>query len=300
MTELRQVDLVITRRITPAFREGDESIDLTPYESPIPTGRIVDVDIVMKLLAETETRYAAKPAQSDTWLGPRLHAALRLTRAEAATQGIWSWLALGPCASYIRWRWSTNLQVSRFVGSSYDHGLARLWWMAELFRNGSDYTVAEQALSNRDIAQNFLRMDIAHHRPTCQAFMRVPSRRRPGRPLTGREANALAKAANCAATTLVYDVIAPDLPLDGDARRDWIQTEIDINELLEGVPQGPPDPKVPDDAIGTMTALMTELFADAPIRDDKKTDGEPAEGESDDSDTEMVNLDKPEDKAVAD
>jgi hypothetical protein len=275
VTELRQVDAAVNRLITPAFREGDESIDLTPYESPLPTGRVIDVDLLVQLLAETESRYSAKPSQSDSWLGPRLHSALRLTRAEAANQGVWSWLALGPCANYIRWRWGAQLQVSRFVGPYHLHGLARLWWMAELFRNGPDYQVAEQALKNADIAQYFLRLDIAHHRPTCQAFMRVPSRRRTGGPLQGREANALAKAANCAATTLVYEAIAPDSPLDGDARRDWVEAEFDIADLINGAPpEGPPDPPVPDDAIATMTALMSELFADAPIRDEKDAEEE--------------------------
>lgn len=274
MTELRQVDAAIHRLITPAFREGDESIDLTPYESPLPTGRVIDVDVVVQLLAETESRFGAKPSQSDSWLGPRLHSALRLTRAEAAIQGVWSWLALGPCAGYIRWRWGATLQVSRFVGPYHLHGLARLWWMAELFRDGSDYQAAEQALKNADIAQYFLRLDIAHHRPTCQAFMRVESRRRPGEPLTGREANALAKAANCAATTLVFEAIAPDSPLDGDARRDWVEAEADIAELINGEPKGPPDPPVPDDAVAAMTALMSQLFADAPIRDDIEIEGD--------------------------
>src|SRR4051794_24913888 len=164
-------------------------------------------------------RFGDNRPSSDAWLGPRLHASLRLTRAEAAIPGVWTWLGLGPGANYIRWRWAKELDLSRFAGAYYLHGLGRLWWMAELFRDGTDYAPAEAALRNGDIAQNFLRMDIAHHRPTCQAFMRVPSRRRPGQPLTGREANALAKAANCAATTLVYEAVAPDVALDPDARR---------------------------------------------------------------------------------
>ena len=143
--------------------------------------------------------------------------------------------------------------------------------MAELFRNGADYAPAEAALCNGDIAQNFLRMDIAHHRPTCHAFMRVPSRRRPGQSLTGREANALAKAANCAATTLVYEAIAPDVMLDPDARREWIEIEVDVADLLDGLPAGPEDPEVPSDAVAAMTSVLTEIFADAPIRGDGST-----------------------------
>lgn len=291
MTELRQADLAVTRCITPAFLEGDESIDLAPYESPLPNGRTVDVAAMVAILAEAKTRFAPRPTDSDSWLGPRLHAGLRLTRAEAAIPQVWAWLALGLGADYLRWRWAPEVKVSRFAGASYENGLARLWWMAELFRNGTDYGAAVAALNNRDIAQNFLRMDIAHHRPTCQAFMLVPSRRRPGKPLTGREANALAKAANCAAATLSYDVIAPDLPLDGEARRAWIQIEVDAADLIDGVIEGPPDPKVPEELVVTMVELMTELFADAPIRDDKKKQENPDDDENSDAGAEPVLLD---------
>lgn len=228
MTELRQADAAVIRRVTAVFREGEETIDLVPYESTLPTGRHISIDPMVVLLEEAMVRFADKKSVSDSWLGPRLHAALRLTRAEAALPGVWIWLGLGPAASYIRWRWSPKLDLSRFVGAYYRHGLARLWWMAELFRNGPDYAPAVAALRNADIAQSFLRMDIAHHRPTCQAFMRVPSRRRPGDALTGREANALAKAANCAATTFVYDAMAPDAPLDADARLEWVEHEVDV------------------------------------------------------------------------
>jgi hypothetical protein len=268
MTELRQADAAVIRRVNSAFREGDETLDLLPYESALPTGRTVAIDAMVELLDETMKRFPEKGTAPDSWLGPRLHAALRLTRAEAAIPGVWTWLGLGPAARYIRWRWSPKLDLSRFAGAYYLHGLGRLWWMAELFRNGADYSPAVEALRNGDIAQNFLRHDIAHLRPTCQAFMRVPSRRRPGQALTGREANALAKAANCAATTLVYEAIAPDVPLDADARLEWIGIEVDAGELLDGLPTGPDDPPVPEDSIAAMTSVLTDVFADAPIRGD--------------------------------
>jgi len=274
MTVLRQADAAVIRRITTAFRQGDETIDLGPYEADLPTGRTVSVDPLVELLAATMERFADDRSGSDSWLGPRLHAALRLTRAEAAIPGVWTWLGLGSGAAYVRWRWSPQLDQSRFAGAPYLHALGRLWWMAELFRNGSDYGPAEAALRNGDIAQNFLRMDIAHHRPTCQAFMLVSSRRRPGEAMTGREANALAKAANCAATTLVYEAIAPDVPFDSDARRDWVEVEVDVADLIDDMPAGPGDPQVPAEAVATMTAVLTEIFADAPIRGDRGDEGD--------------------------
>ena len=293
MNELRQADSAVIRRVTPAFREGDEEIYLTPYESELPTGRIIAIDTMHELLDETMARFTVAPrarAQSDWWLGPRLHAALRLTRSEAANPGVWTWLGLGHAANYIRWRWAVKLDPSRFTGAYHLHGLARLWWMAELFRNGPDYAPAEAALRIGDIAQNFLRMDIAHHRPTCQAFLRVPSRRRPGRPMIGREANALAKAANCAATTLLYEAIAPDVPLEPDVRQHWVEIEVDVADLLDSLPKGPADPEVPEDSVAAMTDVLTDVFADAPIRGDHADSEGEEDMSSEDAAAEPVDL----------
>jgi Family of unknown function (DUF6339) len=293
MNELRHADSAVIRRVTPAFREGDEEIDLVPYESELPTGRNVLIDTVEELLDETMARFPRPPrarAQSDWWLGPRLHAALRLTRAEAANPGVWTWLGLGPAAKYIRWRWAMKLDPSRFTGAYHLHALGRLWWMAELFRNGGDYAPAEAALRIGDIAQNFLRMDIAHHRPTCQAFLYVPSRRHPGRPITGREANTLAKAANCAATTLLYEAIAPDVPLEPDVRQQWVEIEVDLADLVDSVPEGPADPEVPGDSVAAMTALLTDVFADAPIRGDRLDSDDEVDVSSEYAEGEAVDL----------
>lgn len=45
-----------------------------------------------------------RPTNADAWLAPRLHAALRLTRREAADRRIWNYLALGVAPDYVVWR----------------------------------------------------------------------------------------------------------------------------------------------------------------------------------------------------
>jgi hypothetical protein len=264
MTVLKEADETITRRVTAGFREGIETLELGTYDRDLGSGREVQLDELITVLAEAQTRFST-PSQSDSWLGPRLHAALRLTRREAASSGVWRWLGLGIGAEYIRWRWAKR-DLSRFVGSYYLHGLGRLWWMSELFRNGPDYGPAAEALLNQDIPQNFLRMDIAHHRPTCQGFLRVDSKRKAGGRLTGREANALAKAANCAATTVMFEAIAPDVTLDADAQLAWATSEIDIAQFFDDLPLGPDDPPVPEESLVRMMELLTEVFTEAPVR----------------------------------
>src|SRR3712207_5044930 len=77
--------------------------------------------------------------ESDTWLSPRLHSALRLTRAEAGDRGLWHWLALR-YRSYVEYRWTGDGGVNRdrWFGPVHKQALARLWWGAELFRDGDD------------------------------------------------------------------------------------------------------------------------------------------------------------------
>jgi hypothetical protein len=80
----------------------------------------------------------------EKWIAPRLHNALRLTRHEAGQADIWNYLALY-FSDYIRHRWMNpekdkNIAEYLFRYVTKDrHQLAKLWWMAEITRNGSTY-----------------------------------------------------------------------------------------------------------------------------------------------------------------
>jgi hypothetical protein len=266
-----EVDWAIRREVDDAVLAGEKTLALDPYAQPF--SREVDVSVPVQL-AQHAVHEWGKPTTSDAWFGPRLHSSLRLTRREAAHSGIWRWLALGPCASYVRWRWESR-DPTRFLGRADLHALARLWWMSELFRDGQDYAPAEKALAVQDVAQNLLRMNVAHHRPLCQGFLMVESRAMKGGQLNGREVNALAKAANCAATTIDYAAYAPDVALDADARAAWIAEEVDFEDVLTK-PIGPDDPAVPIESVDSMRGLLADLFVEAPVRGERVgSDDEP-------------------------
>jgi hypothetical protein len=249
---------------TAVLEQGAE-IDLTPFEVPVGTGRQVDVTPLETLLATTVDKFD-KPTESDRWLGPRLHLLLRLTREEASRDGVWRWLNLGIGFDYVRWRFGPEVQRSRYLGAQYLNALGRLWWMSELFRDGPDYRPAVVALTHQDIAQNFLRMGIAHHRPTCQAFLRVPPKDDSDRPLTGREWNALAKATNCGATTLMLEAIGPDPAPDVSIRDEWLKQVTPDPEPDTVLLTGPDEPAVPEKSVEALTEVLTDLFAKAPVR----------------------------------
>ena len=270
-------------RLTPAFRLGSDDLDLTDDVVEVSGLRPHLLEPVRVVLDEAMSRYSdADAAASDSWLGPRLHAALRLSRREAADRDVWRFLGLW-AADYVRWRFGAGddeedpenaAKAERFVGPHSKHAIARLWWMAEVFRDGKDYKPAALALTNQDIVNNFFRMSISNHRPTALAALGVLPTSEDGKSLPdGRRANALAKAANAAASTLMFDMIGPDGTIDVSARAQWESVRSDHDPLLylEKLPEGPDDGDTPAEAIAAMKTLLTELLAEAPVRGTKPT-----------------------------
>lgn len=270
MTDLKSLDHNATTLVRgAAFRAGLEQPSFADFETSLDFGHSVDLEAVRTFIDEAMRRFTRTESTSaDVWLAPRLHYALRLSRREAGHRGMWRWLGVVFAPEYVQWRWgspdastATAATEDRFVGADYKHALARLWWMAELFRDGPDYAPVESALKNQDIPNNLFRMDIAHHRPTVQAAVKVLDGR------SGREANALAKAANSAATTLIIDTISPDFELDSAGLVRWLSEDVDPGLYFDVLPPGPADPKVDPTAIATMVSLLGELLAEAPVRD---------------------------------
>ena len=271
MTLLMTLNHNSTKLMTPGFRLGTENPDFRDYEQSHHLDHPVDLHAVRSVLDEVMDRFiCGQGTEADSWLAPRLHHCLRLTRREAADRGVWRWLGAVFAPEYVRWRWgspdsnsedpSGAAQLERFVGADYKHALARLWWMAELFRDGRNYLPATMALLNQDIPNYLFRLDVAHHRPTVQAAVRVMDGR------TGREANALARAVNSAASTLVVDAIGHDVPLDPEASLTWVSGEIDPGLYFDEMPPGPEDPPVESEAVDSMVVLLEELLAEAPVR----------------------------------
>lgn len=221
-----------------------------------------------------------RPTQADAWLAPRLHAILRLTRAEAADPAIWNYLALGVAPDFVVWRHLSESKKSvnarYFKGPYHKQAFARLWWSAELFRNGSDYEPVVVACGNQDMLNTVLRLDVIDHRPTAQALVRLLQR---DVVRTGREANALGKAVNAAAATVMYDVIAPDVERDADAVQRWIdEAEEGTSVHHRPLPTGPAEEPAPTASVERLTDHFAELFAEVPVRG-KEASGEDAEGE---------------------
>lgn len=244
--------------------------DISSFAEPVePT---VDLTNLTELLAEGLRRWAsgafANPGQFDAWMGPRLHASLRLPRRLAADRDVWLHLGLTVGFDYTYARFGPVPERSRFTGGRDKHALGRLWWTTELFRNGPDYESCLVALGNQDIVNTIVRIDAAHHRPTCLAVARVRRREDRTSAMTGREANALSTAINCTATTLMLANLGPDAPTAPDNVASWIAEAdaFNIQDYYDALPEGPDEERVPDSSIDPLVELFTELLATAPVR----------------------------------
>lgn len=215
-------------------------------------------------------------------MAPRLHATLRLTRREAADRRLWNYLALGVAPDYVVWRHTTEpgkgeapkVTAKRFRGPADSQAFARLWWAAELYRNGSDYGPVVTACGQQEMLNTALRLSVIDHRPTAQALVDLMVR---GTVRTGREVNALVKAVNASAATIMYDVTAPDVERDGRSLAQWIENaEWAPAVPRRALPEGPDEERAPEESVATLTEHFAELFAEALVRG-KKTEDDAAE-----------------------
>ncbi|MBB5075655.1 DUF6339 family protein [Nonomuraea endophytica] len=226
-----------------------------------------DAEPIRQLVNEAMKRFTpAERTSADAWVAPVLHSTLRLTRREAADSRIWNYLAVRLAHDYVYWRHLSRgnpptVSRVRFSGPFHSQAFARLWWAAELFRDGSDYLPVVVACGNQDILNTVLRLDVILHRPTAQAIVRLLHT---GIVRTGRQVNALARAANTAGSTLSYEALAPDNFRDPDAYRDWIE-DMD-NDLVsyDSLPIGPSDGTTRATSVVALTTLFRQIYAESP------------------------------------
>ncbi|MFC8590818.1 DUF6339 family protein [Streptomyces atroolivaceus] len=263
-----------------AGREGLPQVAILRASTPIESDSARwGVEPVRELVEEAMSRFDTARTDADAWLAPRLHATLRMTRAEAANPGLWNFLALAVAPDYVLWRHlplggsldgdPRTVTGVRFVGPHYSQAFARLWWAAEMFRDGSDYTPAEIACGNQDMLNTALRLSTIDHKPTALALVRVlESLSRQGVTRLGDRVNALCTAVNVAGSTLMYEVIAPDDVPDHFALSEWIE-EVESASAVpwDRLPEGPVDGTARRSSCEVLTQMFERFAAEAPLRD---------------------------------
>jgi len=169
------------RLITPAFLDGAQH-ELEPaLWSPLASSfaRTLDLTAFHQAAEAAMTTFERYDTALDPWFAPRLHRALPLTRREAADDGVWRFLALIGRPELVRHRWANTSAAtmrSRFLqpGTRPDsNAIARLWWIAELSRDGDDYRLTERVLSRQSLANAIFIRALSQHRPAIAAAVEV-------------------------------------------------------------------------------------------------------------------------------
>ncbi|MCB9603189.1 MAG: hypothetical protein H6722_06640 [Sandaracinus sp.] len=171
--------------VVPELASGQRELwqpgELRGVLSPFPTRREVDLDRLDARLDELFCRVPKHDARFDALVAPELHTLLPLTRREAAEPGVWRWLAVVHRPDLVRHRWENRSWAQmrrRFwsVGTRPDsNAFARLWWIAELTRDGSpdSYALTRRVFARQPLATGIFIRSLGHHRPAVVALVDV-------------------------------------------------------------------------------------------------------------------------------
>lgn len=267
-------DASVSTLLTPGVRTGAElpaPLALRKASTLLPESELRwHTSPLLELFEEAKRRFDGNRSKADAWLAPRLHATMRMSRSEAADSARWNFVAMAVAPDYVVWRHrgAESVPESRFCGPHYVQAFARLWWAAELFRNGHDYQPVEVACAVQDVLNTTMRLDVIDHRPTALAIIRLLSRLIDNEtPRLGDHVNALSSAVNAAGSTLVYDTLTEDVHLDAVALQEWI-ADADESAAVpwERLPDGPRDTYVGAASVQALLPLFEQLLAEAPIR----------------------------------
>lgn len=176
---------------------------------------------------------------SDRWLAPRIHYALRLFRAEAADRGMWQWIALR-YSWYLDWRWADSdgkVAEDRWWGPVHKQAFARLWWGAEIFRDGPEYRPVERAFVLQDLPNSYL------HRPLvrCRSLaLAVVDRVAASSTASADQVNSLARVLNLATVGTPPEAETGYQTDDLASYRKWVETTVRLENDWNQIPCGPP------------------------------------------------------------
>jgi hypothetical protein len=178
---LRILDREGVRLVRPGLASGE--IERWPEAAYAPLlhehSRLLPLDTLDETLDAVITETIRHDAGIDRLAAPRIHRALPLTRREAADPGVWRFLTVVHRPDFVRHRWENRswpTMRSRFwlPGTRPDsNAIARLWWIAELTRDGEDYDLTERVLARQSLANNLFVRDLASYRPAVEAFVAV-------------------------------------------------------------------------------------------------------------------------------
>lgn len=141
----------------------------------------LDLDLAPLEAAVDELIRTTEPYSPDldAMAAELIHRHLPLSRRVAADPGVWRFLAVVVRPELVRHRFelrSISTMRTRFwsPGTRPDSNtFARLWWVAELSREGTDYWLTSRALASQSLANAIFVRTLSSYRPAVKACVQV-------------------------------------------------------------------------------------------------------------------------------
>ena len=240
-------------RWSPAYSDVVTHMDGTP----------VSLEALDDLMREARERIGGSAwrddrAAADRWLAPRVHWALRLTRAQASDSGLWLWVALR-YADVVAWRWGdgdvAEVAKDRWTGGVHKQALARLWWGGELFRNGPDYGPVVRAFVRQDLPNSYLHRPFVRCRSLAQALLDVAAPAGRETSVSADQVNDLARAVNLATAGAPPEAEVGHVGDDVAAYLAWVHEPAPEPFAWDELPKGPACSDTSDDSLTRASAI---------------------------------------------
>lgn len=134
-------------------------------------------DLIQSLM----TNFSPYDTQIDVEMAVSLHKALPMSRRMASDMRMWAWLAVEHAPDFVAFRWRPKSNRSernseRYCGNRVRQTFARLWWAAELSRDGQDYGLTEKLVNLngfQDIYEAIFGRAFAGHFPTLRTLVEM-------------------------------------------------------------------------------------------------------------------------------
>ena len=240
-------------------------------------GLFIDIELLQELADETLRRDFEDNNKLDAWLSPRIHFALRFPPRLASDPRVWTWLAVSVFHRYIQRRWAQQgvVNLSRYVdnkGLNLTNGLSRLWWAAEMTRNGPDYSPTGHVLARVRTAQFALELAYSSFRPAAIAFSRVCEESNP--PLTDIEMRQLSTRMRAYLSTTSLEALGVSHDESGATDPAWLQHRPSLGDVLRetALLEGPQHGRVSKESIDSVEAWMKKEIV-SELRSHSKVDG---------------------------
>lgn len=259
------------------FRSGGAKPDLEAHREPIietfgagDHEVEVDLDLVRDVISHA-TDQQWDDHELDQWLAARLHYAVRVPRRVAGDSGFWTWMTIEAGQEYVIDRWlgknpsdPETVTMHRYTGSLLRNALARLWWGAEMVRDGPSYEYVEAVFNRVWTAEYALELMYSWYRPAAIAFTKV-GEGLDGHPgLTTSEMNDLSVRINSYLSLRSLERMGLQDAPDSDSDIEWYRRNPSLDEILdEGPLQGPDADHVEEEAVAELERWFAELADEA-------------------------------------